>query len=186
MFEGWIIGEVGSGPGIMADPSFEVGHIYEIEEQDVTLITAVKLREAGRNTFRAEARYQWHPQVRFQAQFFNSPSERTFDYRRSDTIQVGTRIDMNLATLTADYSPDAFNAGQRTRFGVQADHNITDKIKVWGWATTRYFNDRDIWDEEYDVRVDYTWRPGLSVGVRYLQSDFWDDAVTMRVTAATF
>jgi hypothetical protein len=175
--EGLILIETGQG-GHFARPAIE----YQLTAEEGALYggAAVRLVDGSWDTYQAHAGVKLDA-LKLQAQIWHNEDAGGTIGAKRDTVVLGASYRLKPVTLTLDWSPDAFQAGERTRLGVQAFERY-GRASVWVWATTRYLHDRRAWDEEYWAQVNYDLSPRYTVGVRRFESDYFGDSTTLRLT----
>lgn len=180
----FIAPSVGIGDGILAEPAIELRITEEL--QAFELSGKIIARESGDHAVEAKVEYNWTEQVRFHTRYENTPGEFKFGLDRTDTVHFGAEIDFATVTLTADFSPDAFGAGRRSRFGVKYGYQYGDRITAGVHARVRYLSDQDNWKTQTYSHVTYKLNPQADVSLNYIQHDFFDDATVIRYTYQAF
>jgi hypothetical protein len=180
----FIAPSVGVGDGILAEPAIELRVTEELQAFDLT--GKIIARESADHAAEAKIEYNWTEQVRFHAKYESTPGEFKYGLNRTDTVHFGAEIDFAAVTLTADFSPDAFGAGRRSRFGVKSQYEFTDRITAGVHARVRYLSDQDDWEPQTHAHVTYKLNPKASVSLNQVQHDFFDDATILKYTYQAF
>lgn len=168
----------GFGDGILAEPAAIIEAAHSWEPEKLTIRGAVALREDGENWTFVQGEYQWHEQVKFFVNVQDAPGEQP-NYRESITIQVGAELDMDVVTITADASPDAFDAGARARFGMKSQYQLTPRVSVGSHFRYRWSADQKNWEPQAEIQVDYKLNQNAIVFVKHMEHDFFDDATVL-------
>lgn len=177
--EFFITPTVGVGDGILARPAIELKVTEELEKFD--LEGKIVARDAGLWAAKAKVTYNVAEQYRVTAEVLETPGE-TPNYNRETTVRIGGEVDLGPATLTADFSPNAFGAGRTSRFGVKSGYEITERISVDAHARIRYQSDNDNWRSQSEASVKYKLNANATASLNLIQHDFFEDAVTIKYT----
>lgn len=176
----FIAPSIGAGDGIIAEPAIEFRVTEELEKFDLS--SKIIVREDANHAFEAQAKYKWTEQVRFVARYQSTPGEFYDGLNREDTVHVGAEIDFAETTLTADFSPDAFGAGKRARFGVKYGYELNERLTADVHARVRHLTRQDNWKQQTNVNLNYQMAPDKVVSLSFIQHDFFDDATVLRYT----
>lgn len=174
--EGLIIIEAGQG-GALSSPSFECALKEKFESGYIELSS--KMRDENFDTYRAEAGYELGL-IKFKAQYWHNENTRSTLGASRDTVVLGASYDLGPVELTYDWSPDAFNAGERNRIGIKT-YVESGRWSYWGWGTTRHFSDRGQWNEEYWNQISYALTDNMELGVRQFDSDYFGSTTSIRL-----
>lgn len=171
-----LILETGSGDLRFSRPAVE----WQMSERvaGLKLSSITRLVEGGWDSQRFEVEAAIWDGASLTLQYFTGTQGHG-----KDTVQGVAKFKLRSTpiTLTTSYSPNAFNAGPRYRAGIQAYYRIGD-VSAWGWATTRYFERFNAWDQEYWASLNYHLSETKTVSLRRFNSDFFGDNVTVRLT----